>query len=123
MPAVTPIGSSPPGFSIPADECGLSTQSLKLTRSAEMKELKGNFGHVINVAFYNFTGEIETEVAGAYSATDVGAALALAASNDSVFASNLLVGMPYITEVTVTLSNEDYYRTTLKRKAWAAITS
>lgn len=110
------IGDQAFQFGIQEDEGGLITQSTSITLKRDKKEGRNGCGEVKAVAMYNQMQEVTIEGLGR---SDAGVGDVLAFIGDLGIAA--LSANMSIDEVTVTRSNEDFIKTSIKASAYEKI--
>ena len=102
-------------FGVEADEGGLMTQQVQVTRTSDPKQGRDACGRLVAVAFYNKKADVSIEgLDTRTSGKNPGVVLTLS----STTLSAMLPGAMYIDEVTVDRSNEDFAKTSIKATAY-----
>jgi len=111
---VTPIGAfTAEDWGITTEEAGFTaTTSVTVTERAEKAEGKDSKGCVVAVIYYNKTSEVVVEGIGA-NGQAAGATMSLSTSVDH--------GTVYVEESTITYTNDDWVKTSIKGIAYENI--
>lgn len=105
--AATIVGTPGCDFGMAGNSAGLSvTTSVSVTTKRDKKELRGNDGNLIAVAYFNETADISVEGYGETSAT-IGSAVQLGVQFD-------LPSTVVIEEIGYTATNEDFVKSSIK---------
>jgi hypothetical protein len=112
-------------FGIPADENGLVTHKISVSKKVEKKDLRGRNGGYRAIMSYNKTFEVSIESVLASSGTSP---YALGTSHTLEAANNVLVDLPagiplVIEEVTVDFKNDDFAKVNVKLFGYEQITN
>lgn len=113
---VTPIGAfGSEDWGIETEEAGFTaTTSVTVTERAEKAEGKDSKGCVVAVIYYNKTSEVVVEGIGANS-QQAGSEMTLATEVDN--------GTVYVEESTITYTNDDWVKTSIKGIAYENVTA
>jgi hypothetical protein len=106
--AATVVGDQAVGFGMTDNSGGLHvTTSVGVTLKRDKKELRGNTGDIIAVAYFNPTSDISIEGYGETEA-EIGGSVTLGVGFDAQ-AANIIVE-----EITYTATNEDFIKSSVK---------
>lgn len=112
--AATVVGTSGVPFGMEGNSAGLSvTTSVSVTLKRDKKELRGNDGNMVAVAYFNPTSDISVEGYGETGAT-IGSSITLGVQFDTGEASSLIVE-----EITYSATNEDFVKSSVKATGYS----
>lgn len=106
--SATVVGTANVPFGMDGNSAGLQvTTSVSVTLKRDKKELRGNDGNMVAVAYFNPTSDISIEGYGETGAT-IGSSVQLGVQFDTG-ASNVIVE-----EITYSATNEDFVKSSVK---------
>lgn len=119
--SVTYAAASPPTWSIPDEEAGLSTESVSVQQTCEMTELKNGCGETTNVAFFNRQNRVTITGRGIAGGSYDSVGVSLTLANAAIFTGTHIVGTLFLTSIQHALNQGQFAQCTLEAMAWDAI--